>query len=102
MMSIGLIERLSLRQEESTVVTYFFCQNANDELNTIEAIIKGLILRLVDQQKGLSKSFAMPLGRCAWAFRRGTFRGERFGTFFSYVECIVTAASPCSTLVSVL
>ena len=55
MMSIGLTERLSLSQDESTVVTYFFCQNANYELNTIEAIIKGLILRLVNQQKELNE-----------------------------------------------
>jgi len=56
MMTIGLVERLSLPQDESTVVTFFFCQNANYELNTIEAIIKGLILRLVNQQKELSES----------------------------------------------
>jgi hypothetical protein len=51
MMSIGLIEQLSLMQD--TVVTYFFCQNANYELNTLEAIVKGLILRLMNQQKQL-------------------------------------------------
>lgn len=56
MMSIRLIERLSLPQDESTVVTYFFCQNADYELNTLEAIIKGLILQLVNQQKGLKES----------------------------------------------
>ncbi|KAK8908509.1 hypothetical protein QC760_002884 [Botrytis cinerea] len=53
MMSIGLIERLSFPQDESTVVAYFFCQNADYELNTLQAIIKGLILQLVDQQKEL-------------------------------------------------
>ncbi|KAM0139575.1 hypothetical protein ACHAO1_002947 [Botrytis cinerea] len=53
MMSIGLIERLTFPQDESTVVTYFFCQNADYELNTLQAIIKGLILQLVDQQKEL-------------------------------------------------
>ncbi|KAG4428234.1 hypothetical protein IFR05_016284, partial [Cadophora sp. M221] len=46
MMSIGLIERLSLLQDKSTVVTYFFCQNADHELNTLGAILKGLILQL--------------------------------------------------------
>ncbi|KUJ24617.1 putative G-protein beta WD 40 repeat-containing protein [Mollisia scopiformis] len=61
MMSIGLVERLSLPQDESTAVTYFFCQNANYELNTLEAIIKGLILQLVNQQKELKESL-----RCRW------------------------------------
>lgn len=61
MMSISLIERLSLAQTESVVVTYFFCQNANYELNTLEAIVKGLILRLVKQQPDLSESL-----RCRW------------------------------------
>jgi hypothetical protein len=56
MMSIGLIERISLPQDASAVVTYFFCQNADYELNTIEAIIKGLILHLVNQQKELKES----------------------------------------------
>ncbi|KFY28683.1 hypothetical protein V491_00343 [Pseudogymnoascus sp. VKM F-3775] len=56
MISIGLIERFSLPQDESTVVTYFFCQNADYELKTLEAIIKGLILQLVNQQKYLKES----------------------------------------------
>ncbi|KAK9384571.1 hypothetical protein V1515DRAFT_632612 [Lipomyces mesembrius] len=55
MLSIGLVERLSLLDDASTVVTYFFCQNADYELNTLEAIIKGLILRLVNQKKELTK-----------------------------------------------
>jgi hypothetical protein len=56
MMSIGLIERLSLLHDASTMVTYFFCQNADYELNTLEAIIKGLILRLVNRQIELKGS----------------------------------------------
>ncbi|EED14601.1 G-protein beta WD- 40 repeats containing protein, putative [Talaromyces stipitatus ATCC 10500] len=56
MMSIGLIEELTRAQHESTVVTYFFCQNADYELNTLEAIIKGLILQLVNQQIVLKES----------------------------------------------
>ncbi|KAL8998435.1 MAG: hypothetical protein Q9188_006099 [Gyalolechia gomerana] len=56
MMSIGLIERIPRPQDGSTVVTYFFCQNADYKLNTIEAIIKGLIYRLVNQQKELKES----------------------------------------------
>ncbi|KAB8242957.1 hypothetical protein BDV35DRAFT_13685 [Aspergillus flavus] len=55
MMSIGIIERLLLRQDGSTVVTYFFCQNADYELNSLEAIIKGLILQLANRQEALKK-----------------------------------------------
>jgi Cdc6-like AAA superfamily ATPase len=61
MTSIGLIEELqelSQQAKETTAVTYFFCQNADYEFNTIEAIIKGLILQLVRQQGSLAK----PLG----------------------------------------
>ncbi|OQE21964.1 hypothetical protein PENSTE_c011G07970 [Penicillium steckii] len=52
MMSIGLIERLCQEQiaGRSAVVTYFFCQNDNNELNTIASVIKGLIFRLIDQR----------------------------------------------------
>jgi hypothetical protein len=56
MMSIGLIEKLERRShphEQPPVMAYFFCQNTNYELNTIEGIIKGLILCLVNQQKEL-------------------------------------------------
>jgi Cdc6-like AAA superfamily ATPase len=59
MMSIGLIERLlqqSQRSKEKMVVTYFFCQNADYELNTMEAIIKGLILQLVKSQDSVKTS----------------------------------------------
>ncbi|KFZ19764.1 hypothetical protein V501_00497, partial [Pseudogymnoascus sp. VKM F-4519 (FW-2642)] len=68
MISIGLIERLSRPQDESTVVTYFFCQNADYELNTLEAIIKGLILQLVNQRGDLKESLR----------RRWDTRNERF------------------------
>jgi len=56
MMSISLVERLSAFHDTSTIVIYFFCQNADYEINTIEAIIKGLILQLVNQQKELMES----------------------------------------------
>jgi hypothetical protein len=56
MLSIGLIERLLLLHNASTVVTYFFCQNADYKLNTLKAIIKGLILQLVNQEKELTAS----------------------------------------------
>ncbi|KAL8763581.1 MAG: hypothetical protein Q9184_000654 [Pyrenodesmia sp. 2 TL-2023] len=55
MMAIGLIEELSDRAKDTTVVTYFFCQNADYELNTVEVIIKGLILRLSRQQEDVKK-----------------------------------------------
>ncbi|KFY02662.1 hypothetical protein O988_02002 [Pseudogymnoascus sp. VKM F-3808] len=56
MISIGLIERLLCLQDESTVVTYFFCQDTDYELKTLDAIIKGLILQLVTQQIDLKES----------------------------------------------
>ncbi|KAF9885330.1 hypothetical protein FE257_013047 [Aspergillus nanangensis] len=51
MMTIGLIEQLS--PDESSIITYFFCQNADYKLNSVEGIIKGLIWQLTRQQKGL-------------------------------------------------
>ncbi|KAL4736839.1 WD40-repeat-containing domain protein [Aspergillus similis] len=53
MMTIGLVEQLS--QDNSLIITYFFCQNADYELNSIESIIKGLIHQLIQQQKELLK-----------------------------------------------
>jgi hypothetical protein len=52
-MTIGLIEELLHAKDEKIFVTYFFCQNADYELNTIEAIIKGLISRLLSLQEDL-------------------------------------------------
>ncbi|KAJ5732773.1 G-protein beta WD- 40 repeats containing protein [Penicillium malachiteum] len=63
MMSIGIIEELSrpkMGPEESTVVTYFFCKYADSKLNTLEAIVKGLILQLVNQQPALKESLRAP------------------------------------------
>ncbi|KAJ5640438.1 G-protein beta WD- 40 repeats containing protein [Penicillium herquei] len=59
MISIGIIEKLSRPKdglEHSTVVTYFFCKYGDSELNTLEAIVKGLILQLVTQQPVLKES----------------------------------------------
>lgn len=53
MMSIGLIERIPSRQNGIAIMTYFFCRNSDYELNKITSIVKGLILRLVRQQKQL-------------------------------------------------
>ncbi|CAG8080643.1 unnamed protein product [Penicillium salamii] len=62
MMSIGIIEDLS-RLYESTIVTYFFCQSADCEHNTLEAIIKGLIFQLVYQQPSLNHQPGQALRR---------------------------------------
>lgn len=56
MISIGLIEKLLQSQTNSAAVTYFFCQNADYELNSLASIIKGLILQLVNQQTELKES----------------------------------------------
>ncbi|CBF86026.1 hypothetical protein AN2021.2 [Aspergillus nidulans FGSC A4] len=56
MLSIGLIEQLARAQDDSTVVIYSFCQNADYELNTLEAILKGLILQLANRQPELKES----------------------------------------------
>ncbi|CEO59708.1 hypothetical protein PMG11_04375 [Penicillium brasilianum] len=56
MISIGLMEEISRAQHESTLVTYFFCQNADNDLNTLEAIIKGVILQVVSQEIRLKES----------------------------------------------
>jgi NACHT domain len=68
MMSIGLVELLSRVQDKTIVVTYFFCQNADYELNTIEAIIKGLIFRLISQQNELKECL-----RRRWDTANGRF-----------------------------
>lgn len=68
MMSIDLIKWLSLSQDKFIVMTYFFCQNANYELNILEAIIKSLILQLVNQQQKLKES----LQRC-WDTKNARF-----------------------------
>ncbi|KAJ5737296.1 uncharacterized protein N7483_002421 [Penicillium malachiteum] len=61
MMLIGLTEVLSKRYDTSTVVTYFFFRNADSELNTLESVIKALILRLISQRVELKDSL-----RCRW------------------------------------
>lgn len=70
-MSIGLIEELSQKHHESTVVAYSFCQNADNELNTLESIIKGLILQLMNQQIGLRESL-----RCRWDTAHNRFNED--------------------------
>jgi len=62
MISISLFEQLceSLRaiQDGSVVVIYFFCQNADYELNNAEAIVKGLIPRLFEQRRDVQSALS--------------------------------------------
>ncbi|KAL4946579.1 hypothetical protein BDV06DRAFT_218295 [Aspergillus oleicola] len=51
MMTIGLVEQLS--RDDTSIVAYFFCQNTDYELNSVEGIIKGLIQELIRQRKEL-------------------------------------------------
>ncbi|KAJ5291841.1 G-protein beta WD- 40 repeats containing protein [Penicillium angulare] len=69
MMSIGLIEILS--QEDNNVVTYFFFQNGDNKLNTLESLIKGLILRLLTQRTELKESL-----RRRWDKRNESFKKD--------------------------
>ncbi|KAJ5907656.1 hypothetical protein N7495_000338 [Penicillium taxi] len=59
-MSIGIIEQLldtkyDRTHERPSLVTFFFCQNGDSELNTIEALLKGLILQLLKQNLELKE-----------------------------------------------
>jgi hypothetical protein len=56
MISIGLIEQLSFPPDEFVILSYFFCQATDSRLNSVEAIIKSLILQLVNQDKELGES----------------------------------------------
>ena len=51
MMTLSLISRLSQPRDDPPIIIYFFCQNADYELNNIVAVIKGLILQLIYQQE---------------------------------------------------
>ncbi|CAI7644323.1 unnamed protein product [Penicillium bialowiezense] len=54
MIAIGLIEELlQFCRKTPNATTYFFCQNADSQLNTLEGMIKGLIVQLLDQQPTL-------------------------------------------------
>ncbi|KAF3912842.1 hypothetical protein AA313_de0203639 [Arthrobotrys entomopaga] len=81
MMTIGLMEQLPLaedrlgnvRQASATnvLLTYFFCQGTDKRLNTLESIVKGLILRLSKQQDQL-----MRLLRNRWDAKKGRFKED--------------------------
>ncbi|KAF3184514.1 hypothetical protein TWF788_005218 [Orbilia oligospora] len=66
MTAIGLIEELS--RSSGPVVTYSFCQDSNYELNTVEAIIKGLIRCFVNQ-----RNEAMRILRRLWDSQNDCF-----------------------------
>lgn len=56
MMMIALIDEVSKRLNDrpgSNILAYFFCQNANIELNTTVSVLRGLIYLLIDQEKKL-------------------------------------------------
>lgn len=61
MMSIGLVEELSAQSENT--VAYFFFQNANQELNTLESAVKGLIFGLISQYSNQYNGLKEPLRR---------------------------------------
>lgn len=65
--SINIIEQLSLPSLGNALVIYFFCQGTDSRTNSIEAIIKGLILQLVncDQELGESlRNLWDPISNC--------------------------------------
>jgi len=88
MMTIYLVEKLLQQHERPPIVAYFFCQNTDYELNTIEGIIKGLILCLVKQQKELYE----PLRR-RWDATNGQFKEDLtswralWSVFLEMVDC---------------
>ncbi|KAL9080257.1 MAG: hypothetical protein Q9159_007634 [Coniocarpon cinnabarinum] len=55
MLSINLIDELLDTSGDTSVVAYFLCQNADRDLNTLEAMVKGLIRCLIDQRGELKE-----------------------------------------------
>src|SRR5215469_438372 len=52
MMMIGLTQELSKHlKSKPGILSFFFCQATEPKLNNAEAVLKGLIYLLVDQQK---------------------------------------------------
>ncbi|CAG7980743.1 unnamed protein product [Penicillium salamii] len=69
MIAIGLVEALSqFCKDKSGAITYFFCQNADRELNTLEGMMKGLILQLLHQQPALKECI-----RSRWNAAKNSF-----------------------------
>lgn len=56
MIAIGLIEELlQICTKGAKAMTYFFCQNTDSQLNTLQGMMKGLIVQLPDQQPALKE-----------------------------------------------
>jgi len=53
MLAINLIEQLMRAESQDSTTTYFFCQDSDARLNSLEAMVKGLIFGLVREDKGL-------------------------------------------------
>ncbi|RDA91410.1 hypothetical protein CP533_6909 [Ophiocordyceps camponoti-saundersi (nom. inval.)] len=58
MLLCGIIEELgrsikSRGQEDTTLLSYFFCQNTDSRINSASAVLRGLIYMLIDQNKML-------------------------------------------------
>ncbi|CAG8176104.1 unnamed protein product [Penicillium salamii] len=69
MIAIGLVEALHrFCNDKSSAVTYFFCQNSDSELNTLEGMMKGLILQLIHQQPALKECI-----RSRWNAEKNSF-----------------------------
>lgn len=68
MMAIGLVEEFSGRTSNHVLTTYFFCQNADSSLNTITAMIKGLIHQLIRERPDLVREL-----RDRWDREKGDF-----------------------------
>lgn len=55
MLAINLIEQLMRTESHNSTVAYFFCQDSDERLNSLEALVKGLIFRLVREHKELGE-----------------------------------------------
>jgi len=55
MLAINLIEQLMRTESHDSTVAYFFCQDSDERLNSLEALVKGLIFRLVREHKELGE-----------------------------------------------
>lgn len=89
MMSIGLIEKLSLQFRSTSVVTYFLCRYDDTNLNSIETMLKGLILELVRQQESLK-----PMLRAQWDLANGSFV-DGMSDWHTLSTILITMLSRC-------
>ena len=71
MLSINLIDELLDTSRDASIVTYFLCQNDDRDLNTLEAIVKGLMRCLIEQRGELKEHL-----RCRWDQTKGRFEPD--------------------------